>query len=464
MKVSIPWLSVLVLVLILAPSVGQACRCIDQGPLCASFNHEAGTVFRGKVVELTLLRPAPQSVQNLDGTTSSIVQAGRYKVRFEVAEMFRGAPAAEFTVYTTEGGCGFPFSRGAQYVVFASPEGATGQLVTGLCSHTHELDPAQNDPDVAWMRGLATAPDGVSIFGSLLASTAGMNTPPRARVSVRGPLSRDLITGRNGAYRAARLPPGTYTVSVRMPPGFVTPPPETVRVENRGCAEVDWPVFYDIHVKGRVLSADGVPVAGIAVNLLKQDRDSARGYSEYGAGITDAQGQYSLDYAPPGTYFVVTNSFGPMPTSPYTSTYFPSAGTLEQAAPVKLVPSLTLEDIDIHLPKALLAVHVNATVKLQDGSAAGHALVKATDIGAGGPPFTGNGVVEQADVNGQASLPLFAWRAYYLTAWVEAGTQQRCGGPLKFIAQDGMQLEDIVIEHNWGNCLAQLNPQFQAPK
>lgn len=463
MKISILWLSALLL--ILAPLVGQACQCIDQGPICSSFNDQAGIVFRGKVVELTLLRSPPESVQNLDGTTSSIIHPGQYRVRFQVAEMFRGAPAAEFTIYTYEDplSCGFPFRSGAQYVVFAAADSSTGQLFAWRCSHTHEFDPAKTDPDVAWMRALATAPNGVSIFGSILASTAGLSRPPRAQVSVRGPLNRDLIPDKYGAYRAARLPPGTYTVSARMPPGFETTPAQTVSVENKACAEVDWPVQYDIHLKGRVLGADGAPVPGIDVQLLKKDKQSARGYSQSGVDITDAEGRYRLDNAPPGNYFVVANSFGPTERSPYASTYFPSANAIEEAAPVKLGFFSTVDNIDIYLPKALLTVRVNASVKLPDGSAADHAFVDAADIG-NGPPFTGNGYVGNTDANGQASLPVFEGRAYYLTAWVSGGTQQRCGGPLRFVAQDGMRLDSIVIEHNWGNCLAQLNREFQAPK
>lgn len=458
-----------VLVLILAPAVGHACRCIDSGgPLCSSFD-EGGTVFRGKVVELTLLRSDPHLVQNLDGTTSSIVQAGQYKVRFQVAEMFQGAPAAEFTVYTAEAGtaCGFPFRSGAEYVVFASVDSSTGQLYAGRCSHTHEFHPLQKDPDVAWMRGRATAPNGVSIFGSILAPTPELSRPPRAPVSVRGPMNRDLVPDRNGAYRATRLPPGTYTVSVRVPPGYETPPAETVSIKNKACANVDWPLLYDIHVKGRVLGADGAPVAGMGVKLVKQDRESASGYTELpglpGLGFTDANGQYSLDNAPPGSYFVVANGFGPTPMWPYVTTYFPSASAIEEAAPVQLGPSSSLKDIDIHFPKALLLLHVNATVELPDGRPADHVQVGAYEIGTTAPfPRYLSGA--QTDAAGRASLAVFAGRTYYLTAVMSGGTQQRCGGPLKFIPQEGMQLERIVIEHNWGNCLAQLNPQLQPPQ
>jgi hypothetical protein len=61
-------------------------------------------------------------------------------------------------------------------------------------------------------------------------------------------------------------------------------------------------------------------------------------------------------------------------------------------------------------------------------------------------------------------LSLYEGRTYYLVATISGGTQQRCGGPLKFVAKDGVTLGTITIEHNWGNCLAQLGPEFQAPR
>lgn len=69
-----------------------------------------------------------------------------------------------------------------------------------------------------------------------------------------------------------------------------------------------------------------------------------------------------------------------------------------------------------------------------------------------------------ADVDGRATLKVYEDRTYYLTAVINGETQERCAGPLKFTAKEGMNLATMRIEHNWGNCLAQLNPDFVPPR
>jgi hypothetical protein len=113
------------------------------------------------------------------------------------------------------------------------------------------------------------------------------------------------------------------------------------------------------------------------------------------------------------------------------------------------------------LPNAWNKVTVLASVLLPDGSAVAGADVEArdTDYLWSGEPATAT-----TTVDGRATLSVYEGRTYYLTATVSGGTQQRCAGPLKFTAQEGLALEPIRIEQNWGNCLAQLNPDFQPPR
>lgn len=67
------------------------------------------------------------------------------------------------------------------------------------------------------------------------------------------------------------------------------------------------PVGEGIRIRGRTLSADGKPLAGVAVNAISQDRDEAlRTYNvltgiRRGA-ISDAEGRFTIDPLPPGEY------------------------------------------------------------------------------------------------------------------------------------------------------------------
>ena len=133
----------------------------------------------------------------------------------------------------------------------------------------------------------------------------------------------------------------------------------------------------------------------------------------------------------------------------------------QSATAVHLEASAALEHIDITLPNAWKPVLVHTRVAMQDGSSATHAEVGARDTSA---LWSGEPATAVTDADGRAELTVYEGRTYYLTALINGGTQQRCAGPLKFTAKDGMTLETVRIEHNWGNCLAQLNPNFTPPR
>jgi hypothetical protein len=124
-------------------------------------------------------------------------------------------------------------------------------------------------------------------------------------------------------------------------------------------------------------------------------------------------------------------------------------------------PSTSADNIDVTLPNAWKAVTVHARVLQPDGTPAIGANVSAYDLNylySSDPPRA------TADAQGRATLSLYEGRTYFLVATISGGTQQRCAGPLKFVAEDGVALGTITIGHDWGNCLAQLNPEFQAPR
>lgn len=104
---------------------------------------------------------------------------------------------------------------------------------------------------------------------------------------------------------------------------------------------------------------------------------------------------------------------------------------------------------------------MHARVLQPDGTPAISADVYAYDLNY---LYSSNPPRANADALGRATLSLYEDRTYYLVATISDGTQQRCGGPLKFVAREGGTLGTITIEHNWGNCLAQLGPEFQAPR
>ncbi len=449
---------------LLSPAFSHACTCIGPNPVCSAY-WQSPIIFRGRVLERihTLDKP-PQSVKNLDGTTSTLIGPGRYRVRFQVLETLRGEPhQQEITVLTNdqETACGFPFKDGGEYLVFTFPDQATGELSASKCTHTHALEAGKEDSDLSWMRALAASPAGATIFGSLVLPPGVVGPDRTSTVTIRGAENRDVVPDGEGRYAVSGLAPGKYTVSAVVPSPLVTGKARTVAVLDKGCAQVDWRAYYDGHIRGQVTDATGHPLAKVPVALERRDPTLATGHGGVAFKETDAQGHYDFSFVQPGDYLVAANPWGPSPTRPYPRVFYPWAESADAAASIHAAASATVDDINVTLPNAWRKVAVHARALLPDGSPAIGADVTARDVDylSSIEPAMAN-----AGVDGRTTVVVYEGRAYYLTATISGGTQQRCGGPLKFTAEDGLILEPIIIEHHWGNCLAQLNPRFRPPR
>jgi hypothetical protein len=437
------------LLLLAADSVGHACSCMAPVPVCSAF-WQSPFVFRGRVIEIKVEAPL---------ATSSSFLPSRLQVRFHVDETFRGATHEEVTVSTSaqSSACGFAFVQGAEYVVFTDEDKASGEMSTTKCSRTHTYR-ADQDEDVAWMHALRNAPAGATIFGTLRMPAGAPLS--QTHVELLGAQTRHLVVDEKGAYSAAGLPPGDYEVSASVPPGFATDDARSVAVVDKGCAEVDWRVSYSGVINGRLTDAAGTPIPDMVMQLEQRYPDSATGYSMLNITETDAQGRYSFARLAPGDYIVAANSLGPSSKRPYPRMFFPHAANEQTADPVHLGASATKDHIDIVLPKAWKPVVVHAKVVLQDGTPAANVPVVGSDQSMFWSPEPAMAVT---DALGEANLTVYEGRSYYLTA-VTTTAPQRCAGPLAFTATGDMTLQAITIEHNWGNCLAQLNPKFAPPK
>src|SRR5438132_1236907 len=311
------------------------------------------------------------------------------------------------------------------------------------------------------MRALRSAQSGSAIYGSLAPPSGLAEENLSATVSIRGPEVRTAVLNGKWQYTFSGLSPGEYTVSVAMAPGFATLGARQVSVKDKGCAQVDWEVLYDSHVRGRVADTSGRPLNNLYMVLERRDSRVATGLATVRSSQTGSDGHYDFSLVPPGDYLVSANHLGPSPTQPYPRVYYPNADSDVGATSVHVAASSTVENLDITLPNAWKQVTVHTRVLQPDGSPAIGAQVFAHDVDYS---WSGEPAMATASANGGATLNVYEGRTYYLTATISGGTQQRCAGPLKFTAKDGVRLDPITIEHNWGNCLAQLSPSFRPPR
>lgn len=89
------------------------------------------------------------SVAVFAGTVSAIVPAtpdgGSLLVTFDLQQTWKGPEGPQLTIATPEGSaaCGYEFTQGEQYLVYAVAQG--GQIQTSLCSRTAPLADAGED-------------------------------------------------------------------------------------------------------------------------------------------------------------------------------------------------------------------------------------------------------------------------------------------------------------------------------
>jgi Tissue inhibitor of metalloproteinase len=100
-----------------------ACSCAEDTP--KGYAKRADVVFTGRVVEV-------RGGGSDDGTYGD----DNLKVRFRVKKVYKGKAKRATTVRTNESSaaCGYGFSEGKRYTVFAQKE--DGKLSTNLCSGT----------------------------------------------------------------------------------------------------------------------------------------------------------------------------------------------------------------------------------------------------------------------------------------------------------------------------------------
>jgi len=415
------------------------------------------------VVEQTLIAPPDETVKNLDGTASAIRSSGYYRVHFSVLEMFTGElRTQEIYILTDEqsSACGFSFVTDAEYIVLASANQQTNELWTSKCSRTHKLELGKEDADVSWLRGRAALPQVATIYGTVFPASASTGPNPLVRIDLRGSQNRSAVPDQNAKYVFPNLSPGVYTVSAVVPTGFTINDSRTVTVVEKACSQLDFWPRYDGHIRGLVTDSDGRPLPDIFMALQRRDSNFATGFIEIDLKNTGFDGRYDFAPIPPGDYLVSANHLGPSLARPYPRFYYGNTESDADAATIHLTASGVADNIDLRLPNAWKAVTVHARVLQPDGTPAINADVYAYDLNY---QYSGDPPKAAADAQGRATLSLYEGRTYYLVATISGGTQQRCAGPLKFVAKDGITLGTITVEHNWGNCLAQLDSESHAP-
>ena len=341
----------------------RACSCAGPSAPCEEY-WEATAVFIGTVIEGKLVTVKESDYEHQ-------VRA----VRISIDEAFRGVEGAEVEVLTGLGGgdCGFGFRRAQQFLVYAYRSESDQKLHTNICTRTRAISEA--DPDLVYIRGLSKAKDGGTITGKVVRhrrnETGGSNGEPLAgvKVTIDGPQKSDAVTDAKGEFKIEGVEPGEYTVVPAAPKGLATRgPDEKVKVADRGCADVHFWLESNARISGRVINAQGLPVAKAEVVLHEADKEAYNGYVDY--AYAEEDGSYQFKLIPPGRYVLRLRYDGMTSQNrPFPVIFYPGTAEKSQARVFTIEEGETI-DLEIKVPPLPSEVEIRGQVAWPDGKPA----------------------------------------------------------------------------------------------
>ena len=404
---------------LLFPMRAEACSCVGGIPACQSV-WSADAVFSGEVLSID---PVPNAL-------GEQFLADR-RVRFRVIEAWRGGIAGTVDLTTGSGGgdCGYTFVRGQTYLVYANAHG--GRLRTGICDRTRPLSEAAED--LTYLKTALKPSAGGYIFGTVQYQRQWENdTLTQARLISGyavalsdGKRTWKTLTDQSGRYEFTGIAAGKYIVTLTTRDREDAYGPQTVTLADpRGCAAANFYVVPDGRIRVRVVDYTAAPLANLPIELFAFDAVSAdRPRSPVRTLQTNADGIVEFDHMPPKRYALAINGRGaPSAKSPYARSFFPGAGSLEEARAIDLAEG---ERIDLQtwtLSQALIERRVSGEVLWPDGQPARKTSVFV--MGARGGPWAGwpvEGGHAMTGDDGRFTLTLHEGISYELRASVDVG-------------------------------------------
>ncbi len=392
------------LLLAALPREVAACSCMPSGPPCQGY-FQSDVVFVGTVRSIEVRKARLEGIESL---------VDRRFARFSIDGASGGLQGPETVVVTGTGGgdCGYDFKVGERYVVYAY-RGKDGSLGTGICSRTRPV--AEAAEDLAYLAAIPATGAGARVFGTVGywepdAASGRQTEVPVAdtQVLVRGAAGVfSGITGADGRYTIAGVPPGSYETEV-LPPAEFSRRYLSMKFEikdSRACQVEDFGLRFAGGVAGLVLDAAGRPAAQVRVEIARAAApdDPVLGSS---AATTDANGLFELLDVQPGAYVVGVGLTTQMdPAVVYARTMFQGSIDVGKGDRVDIGT--------LRLPEPSRRYELTGVAVGADGTA-----IAGASVFLQGPRFRQATTSIRTAADGSFAIPVFEGQSYTIHAYV----------------------------------------------
>lgn len=177
-----------------------------------------------------------------------------------------------------------------------------------------------------------------------------------AEISLEGPQGTlTTVTDDKGAYRFPGLAAGTYRLQCNPPAKFVLsgPAQQVIELPPGVNTPINFVVQTNGKINGSVFSANGVPVAGITIDLLPVEQKNSA-YPHAVRTASQAGGEYSFDGIPPGRFLLGIRLDSDSELNiPYPRIYYDGATESGKATVLELQEGQQIDNIDMRLPAPL---------------------------------------------------------------------------------------------------------------